>query len=300
MIKLGDKGKDVSKLQKHLSMIGYDLVIDGVFDGKTMRSLKAFQKKYGLSVSGIADSQTFSALKCAQKRTSKEDKDISLKIYKNINVDSSNTISPEQYIKQKFKKNKIFIHHTSTGPDASKLIKCWDENIHRISSAFVINGRGEEDGKIYESYNPDYWSYHLGVKSTSGSIDKNSIGIEICAWGIIKKKDNKFFSISGVEIPEDEIFTLEDKWRGEKYYHKYSDQQIMSLELLLLWIIKEYDIEIQNIEFDKNWLEYNEELIKNKSLGVFTHSSVRKDVCDIYPDNRIFELLNKIKNKKND
>jgi len=296
MITLGDKGLEVSKLQKYLSTIGYDLVIDGTFGNKTLRSLKAFQKKYGLIVDGIAGSRTFSAIKAAQKRTSKEERESTYpRSYGELEVDVNHHMGSEQYIKQTFEKDKIFIHYTVSGPDAKSVIKYWDGNSPRIATAFVVSGKGSEDGKIYEAFDPDYWSYHLGVKGTKGKIDKHSIGIELCAWGRLEKRGDKYYNTYGTEVSSDEVYKLEDKWRGELYYHSYTDKQMESLENLLLWIIKTYKIPVQNIEFDKNWMEYNTDVVKSKTPGIWTHTNVRKDKQDSYPDHRLFEILNKIK-----
>ncbi|MEK6829157.1 MAG: peptidoglycan-binding protein, partial [Nanoarchaeota archaeon] len=285
----------------YLSMLGYDLIVDGHFGNKTLRSLKAFQKKYGLAVDGVAGPQTFSALKAAQKRTSKEEKEVkySGKNYGDLNVDTNHNQPAEQYLKQTTEKDKIFIHYTVSGPDAKSVLKYWDGNSERVSTAFVISGRGVEDGKIYEAFNPDYWSFHLGVKGTKGRLDKSSVGIEICAWGRIDKKGDKFYNAYGGEVPANEVYTLKDKWRGNLYFHAYSDKQLESLEKLLMWIINEYNIPVQNIEFNKDWAEYNEKVMSEKSPGIWTHTNVRLDKQDTYPDQRIFDLLNRIKTKIN-
>lgn len=297
MITLGDKGSEVAKLQKYLSMIGYDLVIDGIFGNKTLRSLKAFQKKYNLVVDGLASSKTFSAIKTAQRRTSKEERDNGrMKSYGDLDVDVDCHLDSEQYIKQTFDKDKVFIHFTISGPDAKNVIKYWNDNIPKVSTAFVISGKGDEDGKIYEAHNPDYWSYHLGVKGTKGALDKHSIGIELCAWGRLEKKGERFFNSYGTEVPADEVYSLDNSWRGESYYHAYTNKQLESLESLLQWIVKAYKIPIQNIEFDRDWMEYNEDLVKLKIPGIWTHTNVRKDKRDSYPDHRLFEVLNRIKN----
>jgi len=299
MITLGDKGKEVSQLQKYLSMLGYDLVIDGVFGNKT---LKAFQKKYGLLVDGIAGEQTFSALKAAQKRTAKEDKENNFRgrEYGELDVDVNHHLGSEQYIKQTFDKDKIFIHYTVSGPDAKKVIKYWDGNSPRVATAFVMSGRGIEDGKIYEAYNPDYWSYHLGVKGSKGKLDKNSIGIEVCAWGRLDKKGDKFYNYYGGEVSAEEVYTLDEAWRGSEYYHMPSDKQMASLEKLLLWIIGEYKIPVQNIDFNRGWAEYNDTLVRDKAPGIWTHTNVRTDKQDMYPDHRMLEVLNRVKEKVNE
>jgi peptidoglycan hydrolase-like protein with peptidoglycan-binding domain len=300
MITLGDKGPEVSQLQKHLSMLGYDLIIDGHFGNRTLRSLKAFQKKYGLLVDGIAGPKTFSALKAAQKRTSKEDKNAKYgKNYGDLDVDVNHNQPAEQYIKQVMPKDKVFIHYTVSGPDAKGVIKYWDRNVERVSTAFVMSGRGSEDGKVYESFNPDYWSYHLGIKGSKGKLDRSSIGIEICAWGRLDKKGDKFFNAYGGEVSSDEVYTLDTEWRGKVYYHAYSDKQLESLEKLLLWIIKEYKIPVQDTDFNRDWAEYSDELVVSGTPGIWTHTNVRKDKQDTYPDQRLFDMLNRIRVKVN-
>jgi N-acetyl-anhydromuramyl-L-alanine amidase AmpD len=300
MVTLGDKGPEVSKLQKLLSLIGYDLVIDGHFGNKTLRSLKAFQKKYNLVVDGIAGPVTFEALKAAQKRTAKEEGSSHIKDYGDLDVDIDHHLEANQYIKQVHKKDKIFIHYTVSGSNPKSVIRYWDGNETRVATAFVMGGRGDEDGKVYEAHNPDYWSFHLGVKGSKGKLDRSSIGIEICAWGRLNKKGDKFFNVYGGEVSADEVYTLEDKWRGDLYYHKYSDKQIEALEKLLLWIIKEYDIPVQDIDFEStDWLQYDASIVKNNTPGIWSHTSVRKDKQDTYPDHRVMEMLNRIKEKIN-
>lgn len=294
MITLGDKGVEVSKLQKLLSFSGYDLVIDGIFGPKTFRSLKALQKKYGLKVNGVADFKTNTILKTAQKRTSKEVSEIRYgKNYNSLSIDSSIKLNSEQYIKQILDKDKIFIHHTCNGPSINNAIKNLGSDYNTVSSAFIISS--EKGGKIYELYNPNFWSFHLGAKGTNGKHDRSSIAVELCSWGQLTKKNGKYFSFNNIEIEESDVQVLEDKWRGSFYYHKYSDEQITSLKNLLIWIIREYKIQIQNIKFDENWLNYNDELVKHGTQGIWSHSSMRKDVQDLYPDQRLFEVLNNIK-----
>ena len=46
-------------------------------------------------------------------------------------------------------------------------------------------------------------------------------------------------------------------------------------------------------------MEDNENVIKTKRPGIWTHTNVRKDKQDSYPDHRLFELLNRIKDKNN-
>lgn len=296
MAKQGDIGANVAEVQKLLSMLGYDLIIDGSFGDRTVRSLQAFQKKAGLVADGISGPRTLTALKEAQKRTSKEEKTNSIvKDYGNLPVETKYQLKSNQYLKQSTKKDKIFIHFTAGSPNASNVIKYWDSDEKQVSTAFVIDG---ESGQIFECFNPDYWSFHLGIKGTNGALDKSSVGIEICAWGPITKKGNKYFTYVNSEISEDKVYTLDKPFRGYNYFHKISDEQFKSLEILVEWIINEYDIPVQKV-FYETWFDYQQDIIDKRTPGIWTHTTVRKDKSDMYPDKRLIDMLNRLGKKYN-
>lgn len=296
MAKLGDKGTEVSEVQKLLSMLGYDLIIDGGFGGKTERSLKSFQKKVGLKDDGIAGPKTIEALKAAQKKSSVEDSSIIVpKIYTALEIDKSLPLDASQYLKQVTAKDKIFIHFTAGGPSAANVIHFWASDEVRVSTAFIIDG---SSAKAYECFNPDYWSFHLGIKGTNGSLDKGSIGIEICAWGPVTEKNGKFYSYTNKELPANEIYKLDKPFRGYKYFHGVSDAQFNTLELLLEDLITKYKIPVQK-SFDETWFDFNQEVINKKTPGLWTHTTVRKDKSDMYPDKRLIDILNRLAKKHN-
>jgi len=296
MLKYGDKGQEVTEIQKLLSLLGYDLIIDGSFGDKTLRSLKAFQKKLALPVDGIAGPRTIEALKASQKRTAKEEKVIpTVKDSETFSINRKFQLSSTQYIKQSTTKDKIFIHFTAGGPSAPNVINYWDKDEPRVSTAYVIDG---ERGEVFECFSPDFWSFHLGVKGTNGAIDKSSIGIEICMWGPLTKKGDKFFNYVKGEVPADEVYELAKPFRGFTYFHKISDVQLASLELLLEFLITKYNIPVQT-SFDMDWFEFNQELIDKKTAGLWTHTNVRKDKSDMYPDDRLIEMLNRLAKKHN-
>lgn len=296
MAKLGDKGSEVTEVQKLLSLLGYDLVIDGSFGDKTDRSLRAFQKKNGLTVDGIAGPKTIEALKGAQKKSSKEDSTpIPAKDYGALTIDKSCILEDAQYIKQVTNKNKLFVHFTAGGPSAVNVIKFWDSDEVRVSTAFVIDGN---DGKVFECFDPDYWSFHLGIKGTNGALDKTSIGIEICAWGPVTEKDGKYYSYTGKELPANQIYKLDTPFRGYKYFHSVTDEQFKNLELLMDWLITKYKIPVQK-SFDKSWFEFQKDVIDKNTPGIWTHTTVRKDKSDMYPDQRLIDMLNRFAKKYN-
>lgn len=62
MIRLGDIGAKVKRLQEQLSAAGYTLSLDGVFGKNTLFAVRAFQQATGLKTDGIVGSKTKEAL----------------------------------------------------------------------------------------------------------------------------------------------------------------------------------------------------------------------------------------------
>ncbi len=294
LIKLGDKGPVVVEVQKLLSMLGYDLIIDGQYGPRSKRSVTAFQKKAGLDNTGEVDDDTYNALKLSQTRKSEEILTPRPATGYDFPVVTQYRLNPNQYIKQVFEKTQIFLHYTAGGPNAKNVIDYWNSDEPQIATPFIIDGG---DATIYECYSPDYWSYHLGIKGTKGRLDKASIGIELCAYGPLKEKGGKYYAwpddYSSTVIPEADVYTLQRDFRGFSHYESLTEGQIIALERLLEFLIEKYKIEVQK-SFDYTWFDYNESVIKNTTPGIWTHTTVRKDKFDLYPDHRVIEMLNRL------
>ncbi len=297
MVKFGDIGSEVSYVQKVLSLIGYDLIVDGHFDKKTLRSLRAFQKLHNLTVDGIAGKNTIAVLKIEEKNKTLHHNTINTDIdYMDLYVNKNYTLPKEQYVANYTDKKQIFIHFTAGSPSAKNTISFWDYDTKKVATSFVIDG---EDGTVYQAFNPHYWGWHLGIKGTKGKLDKISIGIEICSYGPLKQKNNKFYAWPknwGVVVDSDNVYTLEKDFRGYKYFYAYSDKQLENLEKLLNVLVDYFNIKVQE-SFDESWFEYKPELIKNATEGIWTHVNVRKDKTDSYPDKRLIKILNRIAKK---
>lgn len=297
ILKVGDKGQKVIEVQRMLSVLGYDLVIDGDYGAKTKRSIKAFQKKVGLMNDGVVGQSTADALKAhaSRKRAWKPVGEAPDQNYP-MPVDKTHRLTTGQYIQQSKPKTQLFLHFTAGGPNAKNVIDYWDSNEPRVATPFVIDG----DGDVFECFNPDYWSYHLGIKGTKGRLDKASVGIEICNYGPLKLKDGKYYAWPGnyskKTVPKDEVYSLPRGFRGFQYYQAFTDGQINATERLCEYLIEKYDIEVQ-YEFDYSWFDYNNEVIRKTLPGIWSHTSVRTDKFDLYPDHRILEMLNRLATK---
>lgn len=205
-----------------------------------------------------------------------------------------------QFIEQETSKKQIYLHHTAGNSNPFATFKDWENNKERIATCIVIGGKPKKndthfDGQIVQGFSSKFWAYHLGLKESVfhnfnipyTSLDKSSIGIEICNWGQLTRKNSKFYTWANTVIAEEEVIILDKEYKGYKYFHNYTDAQIQSVkELLILWKDK------WNIP-----LKYNEDIwdvtiraLKGES-GIYTHNSVRYDKIDIYPHPKMIEML---------
>lgn len=202
-----------------------------------------------------------------------------------------------QFIKQETAKTQIYLHHTAGGPSGELTYNYWAGNPERVATCVCISGPGRNtiDGQIIQGFSSKFWSYHLGLRESTfsqfnlpyRSLDRISIGVEICNWGQLTLRDGKYYNYVNREVPADQVIKLDRPYKNHIYFHNYSDAQIQSTkELLLLWE-ERYSIP----------LTYNEDIwqISRRALngepGIYTHNSVRRDKIDIYPHPKMIEMI---------
>jgi len=193
-------------------------------------------------------------------------------------------LDSNQYFKEKQFKNQIVIHHTAGGSNAANVIHGWNFNPIQVGTAFVIDGKGE----VFKAFEPEYWAYHLGLKHSSNlKLNKASIGIELCNWGQLIKKDGKYWNYVNKEVSESEVVQLPNKFRGFEFYHKYNDLQIESLRKLLLELAAKFAI---NKEYNGDMWDISQNAL-NGYNGIYTHVSYRSDKNDCSPQFNLIEML---------
>lgn len=180
-----------------------------------------------------------------------------------------------QYYQGVYTKKHIILHHTAGGSAASSVAH-WASNPDHIATAYIV----DRDGTIYETFPPQYWAYHLGVKSNS-AIEKSSIGIEICSYGALKNGK----TYTGKLIPEEKRVAVD--FRGEKSWEAYTPEQIESLAQLIPWLCEKFKITLQTHR--KDFWEYQNP--STLPMGVWSHTTVRKDKIDIAPQPAIVEMV---------
>jgi len=227
---------------------------------------------------------------------------MALDLSKIIKVDFPTT----QYFVEEVIKKQIFLHHTAGNPSGIGCANGWKSNAERIATAFIITGnvknsKVEKDGDIIQCFSSKHWAYHLGLKGEMfkvfnipyQSLDKISIGIEICNWGYLtKNSDGTFTNYINNIIPKEEVCELVVPFKGFKYYHSYTDNQIESLRQLLIYLCEKY--QISTVYNNEIW-DLQKSAFKGIN-GIYTHNSVRKDKSDVYPHPKLIEMLTNLNN----
>lgn len=321
VIKIKMSGDDVRWIQTKLKEYGFlDGKIDNFFGENTLIAITNFQRKVGIKADGIVGQQTWSQIvnyksKITENKViedKKQTKDIPFKIsYKGDNLSIYDCIlKDDEYYKTKTKKSTIFLHHTAGGHRADWTINSWDKDFKIdkngkktpvvVSTSYVIGGLDTKrndmiwDGKVLRAFDDNYWAYHLGVStSNSKSLNSNSIGIEICNYGPLKLgKDGKYYNYANGQMKDEDVVKLKNPFRGYTYWHKYTDSQIESVRNLILYLIDKHDIKIERGIYNEKWFEFDS---KWSSLGgLRSHTQVRKDKFDIFPQPEMIDMLNSL------
>jgi N-acetyl-anhydromuramyl-L-alanine amidase AmpD len=192
-----------------------------------------------------------------------------------------------QYYGEKQEKKQIVIHHTVSGSNAKNVIRGWNQTKERVGTAFIIDG----NGVIHQCFSSAHWAHHLGTHYPNNTgLNKNSIAIEICNWGALKEKGNKYYSAFKKEVPAEEVIDYGIAFRGSRFFQRYKKEQLDSLKLLLDYLCERYQI-------PKN---YNADIWKlcpraiQGELGIFSHVSYRKDKSDCHPQLELIKILKKL------
>lgn len=213
----------------------------------------------------------------------------------------------DQFIKEETEKDTIYIHHTAGGPGASEAIEYWESNPEHIATSFIIAGTPPanvelwKDGQIYQCFNSKYWAWHLGGGGmlapyrtkgalAASTLNKKSIGIELCNYGPLKMKaDGSFITVAtGSRIASSRVLDLGREYRGYRYWEAYTDAQIASLKELLVFLCEKWNIPAGykgDEMFDISARAFRGE------PGIWTHTSVRGDKYDCSPQPKLIEML---------
>jgi len=317
VLKKGDKGSAVKKLQELLK-----ITIDGDFGPGTEVVVRNYQKSKGLLADGVVGTKTAEMIGFKIEDYISTDLSTS-SIPRPTNVDTSSKNSyitqdglvinklylpTDEYVNASTTKTWLFLHHTAGGHNPYATIKQWDSDTRgRIATQYVIgnkstsNAEVKYDGEVVECFPDGNWAYHLGDNG-SAKLHPDSIGIEICSYGYLVKKDGKYYTYVNSIVPEDQVCDLGFKFNGHQYYHKYTDAQIESTRKLIKEIVRRNpSINIENGL--KQWLKtespvtafgYKDDAYFGRVKGLLTHTNVRKDKTDCHPQPNLVQMINSL------
>ena len=192
------------------------------------------------------------------------------------------------FTKVNTKKTRICLHHTVSSPFSIDGDVATFMSQRNIATHYLISG----DGVVYQLIPDNFWAYHLGIQLANNTqLNQETIGIEIDAWGQLKKSGNRYLtaydSVLTTEFP---VEILDVPFRGSLYYQEYSDAQIDALFLLLKKLSVENQIPLNGLNKSLNF-----ELLNNfDNPGLYSHSNFREDKSDVYPAKKLIAMLKKL------
>jgi hypothetical protein len=157
-------------------------------------------------------------------------------------------LKPEEYVNIQSKKSIIALHFTAGWPNPFQTIDIWNRDNIKKGTAYVIggqqaNGDNRFNGTILEAFDSSRTAYNLFQWfDGSEAIERATIGIEICNWGPLTKKDDGFYTYVNTKIPDSQVLELEKPFAGYKHWHAFTDEQIHSLEWLLHFLMDKHQI----------------------------------------------------------
>jgi len=291
LIKKGSTGDKVRDIQKHL-----DLTVDGIFGDKTERAVIQFQYKNALVTDGIVGPKTWAMLFGLTT-----DVQESLGISHGIEI-NNHMLPKGEYLPGPTQKEWLFIHHTAGWHNPYRTVDHWSgDNRGRIATEFVMGGPSihnndfQYDGDIVRCLPDGAYAWHLG-RNGLHEMHTNSVGIEVCNFGYLK--DGRTYA--GSTVHENQIVELDKKFKGYKFWHKYSDAQIESLRKLILFIADRDNIDVRKglpeliKQKGAEAFEWNEDAYYGRIKGLWSHSNTNKGKSDMFPQENLLTMLTEL------
>jgi N-acetyl-anhydromuramyl-L-alanine amidase AmpD len=216
--------------------------------------------------------------------------------------------SSNQYYREETAKSQICLHHTVSGGFAQGVIDWWNQDPQRIATHFII----QKDGIIFQLYSSKYWAHHLGIKSEflkkmgfsdynvrNTILNKSSVAMEICNWGGLVRDENgfhpakwdtnlrKYVPYTKITIPDDNVITYPKPFRDFIYFEKYSTEQIVSINRLVVYLCDKFGIPKN---YDPSIWDISMNALSGKPM-IATHCSFRQDKSDCHPQPELIQML---------
>jgi peptidoglycan hydrolase-like protein with peptidoglycan-binding domain len=217
----------------------------------------------------------------------------------------------DEYVKDygELQPENFFIHHTAGWNNPYNTINSWNKDDRgRVATQYCIGGTSTKvgsygddkyNGQVVECFPDNYIGWHLG-KVGNFNMSKYSSAVEINNFGYVTKKNGKYYTYVNTEVPENMVCDLGYEFRGHQYWHAYTPEQIESLRLLIKHVEKIYPkidmtVGIPKLLKDgtnpKDAFDFNEDAYYGKIKGLYSHTSVRRDKFDCFPQPELVEML---------
>lgn len=318
---LRTSGEDVALLQAKLKEHGFfNDRIDGNFGQNLLVSVTNFQRAIGTKADGIVGSITWNKLMNYGKPVLVQNEipyDISYTNQDGLTIYNYN-LSEDLYYQESTKKETIWLHNTGGGSRPDWSVNGWQKEFEKdLSGNFVLDQNGQIqplkvgvsyiigrkssstdekswDGKILNTFDDKYWAYHLGVShNSSKELNSKSVGIEFCNYGpLTLGVDGRFYNSVNKVVNEKDVVKLDKPFRGYDYFERYTDSQLNSARSLMIYLINKYAITIEGKIYNENWFNYNTAYHTNG--GIRSHSHIKRDVFDIFPQKEMIQMLNSL------
>lgn len=275
------------------------ITVDGVFGPKTEAAVMKFQSNNNIVMDGIVGRQTLEALGIL---------DTDAKGNQYFKTDNGLVIAKHYLPKEEYIQNEAptlndfcFLHHTAGGCDPFRTIDMWAKDDRgRIATEFLLGGpdirTGDTtyDGVVVQAFPEGAQGWHLGATG-SYYMNRHSVGIEINNFGYLDENNKTYV---GIQAHPSQIVELPEAFKKHKKWHRYSDAQIISLKKLLLYIAQRDNIDMR-IGLVK-WIhekgatqafEFQQDAYDGKVKGLLSHTNVRKDKSDCFPQPELIDML---------
>ena len=104
---------------------------------------------------------------------------------------------------------------------------------------------------------------------------------------MLKQVNGKFYNYVNGVIPSSMVTKLDEPFKGNLFWQKYTDEQIESTRKLVIYLCETYNIPL---DYNESIWDIDLNALKNVP-GIYTHNSVRRDKSDVYPCPRLIEML---------
>jgi hypothetical protein len=211
----------------------------------------------------------------------------------------------QQIMPEKTQKAGVVWHWTAGGSNPLATVDSWNSDKARIAAHAVIGrtstkGDTTYNGKIVQAIDSDLYAYSLGIKAQNdvlnkphGYYDKRMLGIEFCSYGYLTLRDGKFYTYVNSIVPASQVLDLGagNEYRGYRYYHAITDEQIESGCRLTAYYanICGFNIEIGRV-FTPADFRYDIGFANSKTVSF--HTNWRLDKTDFCPDPRVIAAMN--------